>query len=243
MIKTKTIVVSIITFLAVYTLLLLPQTHADKTYSRLFCKVGNYLFKDFPQGGYVNLKSQTDKGKNDIALFISKSEWLEGGKIKGVTTDKASDLIGFLITVFYLSLTIATPVSWKRRIVALTAGFVLLTAFVMLKLYIIILYSYTLVPWFGLYQGTAEKESIQFWYSHFTGPATYGYTFALLLWLALSFGKKEWKSLNTIISGTIQQRRKREIHSSANEASNLQDIVNSGTPVDLPAGNDVNTRL
>jgi len=150
--------------------LLLPQTHANKTYSRLFCKVGNYLFKDFPQGGYVNLKSQTDKGKNDIALFISKSEWLEGGKIKGVTTDKASDLIGFLITVFYLSLTIATPVSWKRRIVALTAGFVLLTAFVMLKLYIIILYSYTLVPWFGLYQGTAEKESIQFWYTHLQDP-------------------------------------------------------------------------
>ncbi len=201
MIKTKTIILSVLTFVLVYTLFLLPQINANRVYAEFFCSVGNFLFEDFPRGGFVNLKTQADKGDNDIAMFISKADWMEGTKIKGVTANKASDRIGYLITAFFLSLALATPLPWKRKLFVVLGGFILVTLFVLLKFYIIILYAYTQVGWFGLYQESAQKESIGFWYSNFASPATYGYSFAVILWLAFSIGRKQWNSLSNAMAG------------------------------------------
>jgi len=206
MIATKKILISVGVFIVLYTLLLLPQLNVNRLYADYFCSVGNFLFEDFPRGGFVNLKTQTDKGGNDIALFLSRADWMEGTKIKGVTANKASDRIGYLITAFFIALTLATPISWKRKSIALVLGMIIVTAFVMLKMYIIILNSYTLVDWFGLYQEPTEKETIQFWYMRFAAPATYGYSFVIIVWLALSIGKKEWKALNSYISKMIPQK-------------------------------------
>ena len=207
MISTKKIIVSVLTFILVYTALLLPRININKHYAELFCSVGNFLFEDFPRGGFVNLKTQDDKGVNDIALFISKAEWMEGTKIKGVTANKASDRIGYLITAFFVALTLATPVSWKRKSIALVLGFIIVTAFVMLKMYIIILNSYTLVDWFGLYQESPGKENIQFWYNHFAAPATYGYSFVIIVWLSVCIGKKEWKKMNDMITNMLPEKQ------------------------------------
>ncbi|NCA87138.1 MAG: hypothetical protein EOM83_16510 [Clostridia bacterium] len=196
MISTKKILLSVAAFIVLYTLLLLPQLKVNRLYATYFCSVGNFLFEDFSRGGFVNLKTQTEKGGNDIALFLSRADWMEGTKIKGVTANKASDRIGYLITAFFVALTLATPVSWKRKSVALVLGVVIVTGFVMLKMYIIILNAYTLVDWFGLYQKPSEKETIQFWYEHFAASATYGYSFVVVVWLALVVRKKDWKLLN-----------------------------------------------
>ncbi len=182
-------------FIVLYTLLLLPQLKINRLYAEYFCSVGNFLFEDFPRGGFVNLKTQTEKGGNDIALFLSRADWMEGTKIKGVTANKASDRIGYLITAFFVALTLATPISWKRKLIAVVVGIVIVTTFVMLKMYIIILNSYTLVDWFGLYQEPTEKARIQFWYEHFAASATYGYSFVVVVWLALVLRKKDWKLL------------------------------------------------
>ncbi|NLO51510.1 MAG: hypothetical protein GX103_10190 [Bacteroidales bacterium] len=195
MISTKKILLSVAVFIVLYTLLLLPQLKINRLYAEYFCSVGNFLFEDFPRGGFVNLKTQTEKGGNDIALFLSRADWMEGTKIKGVTANKASDRIGYLITAFFVALTLATPISWKRKLIAVVVGIVIVTTFVMLKMYIIILNSYTLVDWFGLYQEPTEKARIQFWYEHFAASATYGYSFVVVVWLALVLRKKDWKLL------------------------------------------------
>ena len=196
MITTKKILLSVAVFVVLYTLLLLPQLNANRYYAAYFCSVGNFLFEDFPRGGFVNFKTQTEKGGNDIALFLSRADWMEGTKIKGVTANKASDRIGYLITAFFVALTLATPISWKRKLIAVVVGIVIVTTFVMLKMYIIILNSYTLVDWFGLYQEPTEKARIQFWYEHFAASATYGYSFVVVVWLALVIRKKDLKLLN-----------------------------------------------
>lgn len=199
MISTRKLIFSFAAFAAVYLFLLLPQVNMNGVYAEQFCKLGNFLYQDFPQGGYVQLRTQTDKGKNDIALFLSNASWIENGKLTGVTTNKASDRIGYLITAFFTALVMATPVSWKRKLVALILGLVLVTAFVMLKLYVIILQAFTQVDWFGLFQEPSAKQSIQFWHEHFAAPASYGYSFVLIVWLALSIGRREWKKLNRLL--------------------------------------------
>lgn len=207
MIRTRTLIISLSAFTAVYVILLLPQVNMNRVYAEQFCKLGNFLFEDFPQGGYVRLTTQADKGKNDIALFLSNASWIENGKLTGVTTNKASDRIGYLITAFFAALVIATPVSWKRKLVALISGLVLVTAFVMLKLYVIILQAYTRIDWFGLFQEPSAKQSIQFWHENFAAPATYGYSFVVIVWLALSIGTREWKQLNRLLNNETLQRK------------------------------------
>jgi hypothetical protein len=203
MIKTKKIILSVVIFVGVYTLLILPQLNVNRIYAEFLAETGTLVFKKFPNGGYVNLKTQTGKGKNDLALFISRADWMEGTKITGVTANKASDRIGYLITAFFLALALATPLPWKRKLILVFGGFILVTLFVLLKLYIIILYSYTQVDWFQLYQEPAQKERIGFWYSHFAAPATYGYSFVIIVWLALCIGRKQWNQLNKAMSGFI----------------------------------------
>lgn len=207
MISTRKIIFSLAAFTAVYLLLLLPQANMGRIYAEQFCKLGNYLFADFPQGGYVRLTTQDDKGRNDISLFLSNASWIENGKLTGVTTNKASDRIGYLITAFFAALVIATPVTWKRKLVALILGLVLVSAFVMLKLYVIILQAFTQVDWFGLFQEPSTKQGIQFWYENFAAPASYGYSFVLIVWLALSIRRREWKLLNRFLHSETLQRK------------------------------------
>lgn len=187
MLNKRTLWISLVIFLATYTLLMLPETRANQFYCKALCQIGNKLYQNFSHGGYVRFSPQTDKGKNDIALFISRSDWKQGGKLIGATTDKASDRIGFLITAFFTALMLATPMSWKRKLFAVPAGLIILTAFVLLKLRIIILHAYTQVPIFDLYQEEVAKQSIGWWYHHMAANATMGYSVALIIWIAFSF--------------------------------------------------------
>lgn len=196
----KTLIRSLLIFVVAYTVLLVPGTKIDRMYCTAICHLGNYLYQDFSRGGYVRLSPQDDKGKNDISLFLSRTDWQKEGQLTGVTTNKASDRIGYLITAFFIALSLATPLNWKRKTASLLFGLLIITAYVMLKLRIIILYSYTQVPWFGLYQDEATKETITSCYHHFAAPATQGYAFVVIVWMALSIGRKEWQQINALIS-------------------------------------------
>ncbi len=46
-----------------------------------------------------------------------------------------------------------------------------------------------------------------FWYKYFAEPMTPGYSFAIILWLCVSIGKKEWLQLNGIISQMISNNK------------------------------------
>ena len=207
MIFTKSYGIAFLIFITSYTLLLLPQINLNRFYAEYFCKLGNYLYQDFHRGGFVRLSVQDDKGKNDISLFLSKSSWIRDGQLKGVSTNKASDRIGYLITAFFVALTLATPVSLKRKTIALILGLLIITAFIMLKLNIIIMEAYTHVEWFGLFQDLNEKERIRFWYKNFAAPATYGYSFVLIVWLGLVLGKNEWRKITGLMEDFVSVKQ------------------------------------
>jgi hypothetical protein len=90
--------------------------------------------------------------------------------------------------------------SWKRKAIVLPTGLLLITTFVLLKLYIIILHAYTQVPIFDLYQEEATIQSIGWWYQHVAANATLGYSVVVVVWVALSIGRKEWQQINALIS-------------------------------------------
>ena len=197
MISNRKIYLSLAIFAAVYTILLIPGSGAGRLYCQGLCYAGNKLFGDFSQGGYVQFTPVYDQGKNDLSLFISRSDWKHAGKLTGASAPKASDRIGFLITAFFTALMLATPMHWKRKLIALPAGLLLITAFVMLKLRIIILHAYTQVPIFGLYQEESAKQSIAWWYQHVAAQATMGYTVVVVVWLSLALASVSFAELRS----------------------------------------------
>lgn len=185
MISKRQLYTSLTIFALVYTILLLPGSGANRIYCRAICHIGNMLFEEFSRGGYVKFTPQEDQNKNDISLFISRSDWKRDGKLTGASAPKASDRIGYLITAFFAALMLATPIPWKRKLIVLTVGLLLITAFVLLKLRIIILHAYTQVPIFGLYQEDAAIQSIGWWYQHLAANTTLGYSVVVIVWVGL----------------------------------------------------------
>ena len=185
-------------FLVAYVLMMLPQTGIGRKYADFYCAVGNKLFHNFGDGGFVLLKRE--KAVQDINIFISNTSKIKDGKLEGRNFHQDSGLVGFFYTALLIALILATPLGWKRKIIALIIGFILITAFAMLKLYITLYYYFSISPWLGLFQEEATKESINFWTNYIARQMTAGYTLVVIIWLAVSIGKKEWKKLNGIFS-------------------------------------------
>ncbi len=191
----------LLVFLAAYLFMLWPITGIQKKYADFFCKIGNESFHEFGDNGIAMLKTQ--KGKDNILLLVSNTSYIKQGQVIWQDYHKSSNLIGFFHTAFLLSLIIATPVSLRRKTFAMIVGFLLITGFVMLKLYSIILYCYSISTTLGLSNDIAAHESIAFWYNNFSMPFARGYTIVVILWVLLCIGKKEWQMLNGILAEKV----------------------------------------
>jgi len=188
-------------FTIAYVILFIPASGFDKVYESFFRMVGNKTFSHIGDGGVVIIQPQ--KNKNfDSRIFISKESLRDGNSYHGETYDLSAYLMGFLPTIFFLALVVATPLSWRRKAVAIAGGLVIVTAYVMLKLRIFILYSFSQTVYLGLYQDTRSKESISFWTDHFASQKTIDYSFILIVWMALFIGKREWQRMNAAVIST-----------------------------------------
>jgi hypothetical protein len=188
---------------------MLPATGIDRKYAEFFCSIGNKFFWEFGNGALV-IVTADEKEANHIKLFITKTslEKTTGISNTGISKGREFNLfngkiIGFLPTILFLALVIATPLTWKRKIFALFFGFFLLTAFIMMKLRVIILYAFATTPEIGLFQEPEVKKSIEFWYNYFPAQLTPSYSFSVIVWLAVCIGKKEWQKLNRVFSETV----------------------------------------
>ncbi len=181
-------------FLIAYLFMLMPKAGIQVKYADFFCWAGNDLFHEFGDSGIAMLK--TRNGKDNILLLISKTSNIKHGETTWQAYYKSSNLIGFFHSAFLLSLIIATPISWKRKAVALIMGFFLITCIVMLKLFIMILYYYSISTSPGPGNEIDTDHPIAFWYLNFSMPFARGYTIVVFLWLLLCIGKREWLKLN-----------------------------------------------
>src|SRR5271154_6985099 len=105
-------------FLITYVILFIPAAGMDKVYESFFRFTGNKLYSHFGDGGVVILQPQHTKDF-DSRIFISKDSLREGNSYHGETYNLSAYLMGFLPTIFFLALLVATPLSWKRKSAAL----------------------------------------------------------------------------------------------------------------------------
>lgn len=191
----KVILRFLIFFSIVYTILLFPQTGVNKMYNKLYYKIGNTMFGNIGDEAVIHLKEDISK-KFDTKIYLTKKSLLNKNNVYDAKVSLYNIRRGgYIPTVFFLALLIATPLSWKRKTMALLSGIALVMSFAMMKLYIMILHCYVDTPYLGLYQLPGEKKSIEFWADVFARPNTQFYYFVILVWVAVSFGKKDFQKL------------------------------------------------
>lgn len=190
-------------FAITYIFFLLPQIGFDRKYEEIFRKLGNDIYNGKNQEEVIFLKEVQTK-EYDTKLYLSKKSLRDkNNDYKGTIFPMKVRRIGFIATSFLISLIIATPLTWRRKFLALLFGIIGMLFFAMIKLRVIMLHFYTQSKWVGLHQEPEEVKRIEFWNEIFGRSNTNSYYVAIILWFILCFGKSEWQKLNGTFSTLV----------------------------------------
>ena len=108
-----------VVFLVTYLLLLARQTGLDIKYEQFFRSLGNSLYGNFGKEGVLMFRDERGE-KFDTRLYLSKKSLLQkDNNYKAEIFPLNTRQIGYVSTAFLISLIIATPLTWKRKIFAL----------------------------------------------------------------------------------------------------------------------------
>jgi hypothetical protein len=130
-----------------WAVLLAPWPGVERGYARLFRAVGNVAFARFwfwpegsvrffdpeapPKGLPSWLESRVPKAEGELDTVMAMENSRALGDVSFLRT--SSRLIGFMPPAILLGLVLATPTAWKRRLVALAWGMVLVHGFILLR--------------------------------------------------------------------------------------------------------------
>ena len=143
----------VVRLLIIYGLFCIPWPGVRQGYAALYRGAANGLFGSFGAEGVVRfLPAQMGQSVVD-----SEFQLRERSCPKFVTIQHDGILTGYLPTAETIALVLATPIPWRRRWKALFYGIVLANGFIALRVYILLLY------WFSIERPCALYKPGQFW--------------------------------------------------------------------------------
>ena len=99
---------------------------------------------------------------------------------------------GYIPTVFFISLLLASPIPWKRKLFSFIAGMILLTAVIMLKQWIHLMYICQQTDFLSLYNFTPEEQKkLDFYYVNFANYSGSSLIIVIVIWLLVTFRKSD----------------------------------------------------
>ncbi len=190
-----------------YTLFAWPNATVEEAYSRGFVKCAEWLMgvdRDAvidggpPDGVYgtdaiVLLYSEYDQDpQHDVRFLIANRS-----NGRGLQNEKTSSRhLGYMPAAVFLSLVLATPIHWKRRVFALGVGWALVHVFVAARLAMILLHKFHGEEAYCLFHWERPWSVILNVTYHLTSvvPASI-YVVPLIIWITVTFRREDWDSL------------------------------------------------
>ena len=173
-----------------YALLMVPWPGLMQGYRAFFRAGGDQLFHSFGGTASVNFEplSSTDHS-TDTTLVLKK------GNVRG-SMDINSGYIGYRPTAFLVALVLATPVPWRRRLMAVCGGLILINAFIAFRIWL------QLMDAFSDENVLAIYRIVPFWKSvlHalalvlFRAPAAH-YVVPMFIWMIVTFRRGDLRGL------------------------------------------------
>jgi hypothetical protein len=191
MLQTKPVIKFLLKAILIFSLLALPFSMYDATYGKLYKGVCKMFLGKFQGTGFALFTIK----KPPTNLRIEIGNLAQAGPDGRTLTafDNANIRYrGYIPTILFLSLVIASPISRKRKLLSTLIGLVLVTGFVILKQWIHIVYMCKQKPELSLYTNTfidaKNVESLFFNFANYNGSTM---IFAIAIWILVSFRKSD----------------------------------------------------
>jgi hypothetical protein len=118
------------------------------------------------------------------------------GTAPAASVDVNTRYTGYLPTILLISLVLASPVPWKRKLTALSFGLILITLLIMFKQWIALLWYCEEKSWLHLTNFTVTGKKLLTFANNFiavsAGTVLY---FVAVIWLLVTFRMDDFKSL------------------------------------------------
>ncbi len=191
MIPPRSLTGSVVTLVAVFTVLIWPWSGVQRVYASAYSAVGTILFANVGQGVSVEVRPlEALEGRMDTELVLH-SKAIPGG---GRAPHNARS--GYVAMVELVSLVLATPVVWSRRWKALVWGLILVNLFVVLRLAVVVLEGLVAFPgWTLIEMGRTGTMALQAAVDVIAVSPTLSFVVPALIWMLVTFRRSDLVSI------------------------------------------------
>ncbi len=186
--------------LVIYGLLVIPWPGIKAAYAALYSGSGNLFFGSLVSGGSVRFHPMSPpKGKFDTHIHLVN---LRSAAKETVIT--SSRIPGYLPTAFLVSLVLATPLPWRRRLWALLCGLLLVNAGVVCKLFVTVLHRFSSTGLSLLAPAPLWKKLLRLANDFAEGDVVMLLMLPVFIWILVSFRGDD---IRMIVDRTRRSRR------------------------------------
>lgn len=181
--------------LLIYIILALPVVAIEKTYTTFFSKTSSFFLGSFFETGFARYLTNSDPVTVHVQVGNKANKTTEN-TVRVALTDVKTRIRGYLPTILFVALILASPIPWRPKLLKLFFGFFLLTAFVLFKQWIHILFVIDQNPFLSLYTfNSFEKKVVEFGYTNIITTVGPSLLVAVLIWVLLIYRRKEMSLL------------------------------------------------
>ncbi len=193
MLRSKTLMLFLVKALIIYGFLSVPLTFYDATYGSFYRKVAGVFFSKFRETGFVKFKEWKEPSTTHVNLGNYALVRPDGTSRTGFV-DINTRYLGYIPTILLISLVLASPVPWKRKLIALISGLILVMLLLMFKQWIALLQLSEESPFLQLTNFTGTSKSILTFLNTFicTFSSSVLY-FVVAIWLLVTFRVDDFK--------------------------------------------------
>lgn len=195
----------VLIFLGIYGVLLAAGHWGGlgDAYQKLIQSAGNGIFQEMWSDGLADFQVEKDplqKGMDTVIMLVNREELgkarAENRSVNVIKVYFSSWQSGFLSTAFLLALVLASPVPMRRKLISAGIGLLLITLFVLFRLWINLMFSWDENPKLGVVEYSSFSSGlIQFLDGVFVKHIVVSFVVPLVLWILVTFGKGDLASI------------------------------------------------
>jgi hypothetical protein len=191
--RSKTLLFFLLKAAIIYGVLSLPLPFYDAAYGKFYRKLALSFYGDFRETGFVKFREMPDPVKTRVNLG-NKLQIRPGQKTRTAYVDINTRYLGYIPTILIASLVLASPVPWKRRLIALAAGLFLVTLMIMFKQWIALLWLSEVSPFLELTHFTGISKKILTFFNTFIAEFSSSLLYFVVgVWLLVTFRISDFK--------------------------------------------------
>ncbi len=197
MFNSKLLGLFLVKFIAAYVVLAILWGPIKHTQAEFFRQKTTFFFGNFKKEGAVTFSKQNQNG-HEIRASLFNKKLQAAARQAGRRDFRVYKLplnswqIGYLPTILFLALLIATPISIKRKLWAALWGLILVQLFILFKLYIKLLWTFNGREWTEVVQlsGVWERlvSGLDYLFVQHIGTAV---IIPVFIWIIVSFKKED----------------------------------------------------